>query len=99
MSRRRKCRGDANTDETQSNHHRSLPIPAEIHARLVLSDKPDDGAVLRAIAHLAMVVAPSRLGGIARKVNPRNMMMMTDLGAAQAAEQVLRAIRASAVFA
>jgi hypothetical protein len=35
----------------------SLPIPAEIHTRLVLSDKPDDGAVMRAVAHLAMVEA------------------------------------------
>jgi hypothetical protein len=39
-------------------------------ARLVLSDKPDDGAVLRAVAHLAMILAP-KLAGAQRMASER----------------------------
>jgi len=46
-----------------------------------------------------MIVAPSRLGCVAPKIDARDMMEVAKLGAAHAAEKVLRAVRASAVFA
>ena len=58
------------------------PISTKIGAGMVFSYKPDDGTALCAIAHLAMVVAPSALSGISPKVNPRNVVMMSDFGAA-----------------
>lgn len=59
-----------------------LPISTEIHTRLVLGNKPDDDAILSAVAHLAMVIAPSGLSGISAKIDTADVVMMTNLGAA-----------------
>jgi hypothetical protein len=60
-----------------------LPTSTKIRARLVLGDKPDDSAELRAVAHLAMIIAPNGLSeaiqgphhaapGLLRRFAPRN---------------------------
>ena len=61
MSRRRKRRGATTANENPIKLPSITANTTKIHTRLVLGDKSDDGAVLRAVAHPAMVAVTGRV--------------------------------------
>jgi hypothetical protein len=71
-----------------------LPIPAEIGARLAAHREADDPRDLFAIRHAAIIFALRRLLRVAKQISAGNVVMVADLGAADAAEKFLSPIRA-----
>ena len=69
----------------------------EINARLALQRERGNAVDLFAIRNAAVIFAPARLLGIAKKIGASDMMVMANLGAAKPGEIAFRPIRASAV--
>lgn len=74
-----------------------LPITCEINRLAALHCQPRNLLHLIAVRHAAVILAPRRLLRIAEQVIAADMVMMTNLSAAHAAEKFLCPIRASAV--
>jgi len=78
---------------------RTLPIPAEIDARLVRHRQGHDAVNLAAIRIAAMILAPGGFLREPREVRAGNVVVMADFAAPHPAEKALRPIRARAVQA
>src|SRR6185369_6152333 len=78
---------------------RALPVSAKIHRRWTPHRQPGHAVDLLAVADAAQVLAPGGLLGVAQKIPPGDVVVMTEFAAAQTREVGFRAIGAGAVDA
>ena len=76
-----------------------LPITTKIDGRRAPHCQSDDAVRLFAVADAAQVLAPGCLLGVAEQVRPGDMMMVAELGPAQAGEVRFRAVGAGTGYA
>ncbi len=74
---------------------RSLPVPLPLPAHRMPGGSGGDQPELRAVVPPAMILAPRHLPRVGGEVGAGDVMMRSDLGAAQAREERLRLVRAN----
>ncbi len=77
----------------------ALPVAGEIDAWLVAHGEAGDALHLLTVAHAAVVFSPRCLLGVAEQVDARDVVMVANLGATQAREELFRPIGAGLAVA
>ena len=83
--RRHKCQGNPASDG--SRNHLELPIPAPHRHDWMRPRRRSRHPVLVAVRNPPMVLFPRHFRGVADQILARNVMVLAELGAAQAREE------------
>ena len=76
-----------------------LPVPHEVRAGGLGEGQGGDAAGLVPVGHAAVILAPGRFLSVAEQVGAGDMVVVSSLGATEAAEILLRHVRAGAGLA